>query len=270
MVGAGRAARAAAATTARIRLETRRMGARLRLRLLGDPPAEFRALVRDRAFSIVDEKPDVIVAYGGDGAVIGAERSHPGVPKLGVRRNDACVKCERHEDGEVLRRLARGELKIEPLAKLDARCGKKRFVAMNDVIFRNADPRSAVRFVVALNGKIVTEEVIGDGLVVATPFGSSAYFRSITHLTFRSGIGVAFNNCTDFQPHLVADEKDVVSITVSRGPATLTADNDPEQAPIGTGDVLVVKRAAKPARLVHPDTLRCADCRYKYAPRRRY
>lgn len=243
----------------------------LKLRLVGDPPAEFAALAKSLGFLVGDDDDaDVIVAYGGDGALIGAERDFPGKLKLGLRRDASCVKCEKHKDRAVLERLAAGRAKPERFAKLDARCGKVRLTAMNDVIFRNADARSAVRFTVALNGATVTEEVIGDGVVIATPFGSSAYFRSITHLTFRTGVGVAFNNCTDFQPHLVVDESDEIVLTLTRGPATLAADNDPRQFPMKTGDRLVVRRASRPVRLLFPDALRCPACRYKYAPRRRY
>jgi NAD+ kinase len=244
----------------------------LKLGIVGSPPASFTDLVRGAGLAVVADAADadLLVCYGGDGSLIGAERDHPHVPKLGLRRDDSCAKCERHRDAVVVERLAKGKLPQERLLKLEARCGKIRLAAMNDVIFRNADPRSAVRFRVSLNGAVVTEEVIGDGVVIATPFGSSAYFRSITHLTFRAGLGIAFNNCTDFQPHLVVAERDVVSITLTRGPATLASDNDPRQYPMQTGDVLTVRRATKPARVLCPDTLRCPDCRYKNAPRRRY
>jgi NAD+ kinase len=243
---------------------------RRKILVIGTPPAGFEKLARSCGLDVVDREPDVIVAYGGDGTLMGAERDFPGVPKVGLRRDDSCVKCGRHRDDVVLTRIARGEYDEERLMKIEGVCRDVRLTAINDVIFRNADPRSAVRFVLSLNDAPVTEELIGDGLVVATPFGSSAYFRSITRMTIRAGIGVAFNNCTDFLAHLVIKESETLAVDLMRGPATLTCDNDPQQYPIDAGDRLLLRRAPGDARLVCPDTLRCHDCRYKHAPRRRY
>ncbi|HYC78370.1 MAG TPA: hypothetical protein VEI02_12155 [Planctomycetota bacterium] len=242
----------------------------LKLRILGSPPPSFETYARSLGMSIVDDAPDVIVAYGGDGTLMGAERDFPGVPKIGFRRSDSCAKCDRHADDVVLARLARGKVDEESLMKIEGVCRSVRLTAINDIIFRNADPRSAVRFNVFLNDMPVTEEIIGDGLVFATPFGSSAYFRSITRVTLRTGIGVAFNNCTDFLTHLVLKETETLAVELARGPATLTCDNDPVQYSIDAGDRLVLRQAEGAARLWCPDTLRCGECRYKHAPRRRY
>lgn len=219
---------------------------------------------------ISDDHPEVIVAYGGDGTLIGAERAWPEVPKLGIRHDDTCLKCARHEDAVVLDRLRHGTVAEERLLKLEGEFRNHTLSALNDIIFRNADPRAAVRFVVSLNGMPVTEEVIGDGLVVATPFGSSAYFRSVTRVAIRCGIGIAFNNCTDFLHHLVMAENETLTIDLTRGPATLTCDNDPSLIPVDTGDRITIRQAKGSARLLAVDTLRCTDCRYVNAPRRRY
>jgi NAD+ kinase len=240
------------------------------VKIVGFPPESLLRAMRQMGFSIVDGEADVIVAYGGDGTLIGAERDFPGVPKLGMRHDGTCIKCDKHKDEVVLERLRKGDVREERLLKLLGTCGDHAMTAMNDIIFRNADPRSAVRFVVSLDGQQVSEEMIGDGLVIATPFGSSAYFRSITRVTIRCGIGVAFNNCTDFLHHLVIGESERLDVDITRGPATVTSDNDPRLHPVDGNQRLTVRRAAEDARLVAADTLRCADCRYVHAPRRRY
>ncbi|MEY2742711.1 MAG: hypothetical protein RIS21_1079 [Planctomycetota bacterium] len=241
-----------------------------RVRIVGHAPDSFRDTVIQSGFSLDEDRPDVIIAYGGDGTLIGAERSWPEVPKLGIRTDDTCVKCPRHADDVVLDRLRAGRMDEEQLLKLEGRFRDHLLLAVNDIIFRNADPRAAVRFVVSLNGMPVTEEVIGDGLVVATPFGSSAYFRSVTRMAIRCGIGIAFNNCTDFLHHLVMGESEALTIDLTRGPATLTCDNDPSLIPVDTGDRIAIRKAPGSARLLGVDTLRCTDCRYVNAPRRRY
>lgn len=242
----------------------------MKVKILGHQDAAFTDVVREAGLSIVDENPEVIIAHGGDGTFIGSERLHPGIPKLGVRHGRSCIKCPRHEDRLVLEGLRDGTLDLTELAKIDASCGEESLTAVNDVILRNADPRAAVRFFVSLNDQRITEELIADGVVVCTPFGSSAYFRSITRMVIRTGLGVAFNNCTDLLHHLVVGDDEHLRITLTRGPADVVVDNDPTRWTLEAGDEIAVRRSAEPARILAVDTLRCPDCRYVSAPRRRY
>lgn len=242
----------------------------MRVLLAGKPDERFVAAARAAGLVLCTERPDVVVSVGGDGAFIGAERSLPGVPKLGIRSDDSCLKCVRHTDAEMLTALAQSRLAETVLLKLEARMGDTTLRAVNDVMVRNADLRAAVRFRVSLDGQRVTDEIIGDGLVIATPFGSSAYFRSITGVTIRTGIGIACNNCTDNQAHLVVGEDEVIGIEIVRGPAVLAADNDPALQQLLSGAALTVRRASTGARVLGAEALRCADCRYINAPRRRF
>jgi NAD+ kinase len=123
---------------------------------------------------------------------------------------------------------------------------------------------------VRLNGVPVTEELIADGLVACTPFGSSAYFRSITRTVIRTGIGLAYNNCTDLLNHLVISEEEEVEVLLHRGPALLVADNDPTTCELEHPDRVLIRRSSERFRVLAVDTLRCAECRYVHAPRRRF
>jgi len=175
----------------------------VRALILGEGIGSFRDQVVDAGIDVVDDRPDVILAYGGDGTFIGSERLHPGIPKVGFRRQSTTTRCPAHQDATLLSSLARGQLEETSLMKLFARFDGRDVIAVNDITVRNTDPRSAVRFRIHLNGQPVTEELIADGVVVCTPFGSSAYFRSITRTVIRTGMGVAINNCTYLLNHLV-------------------------------------------------------------------
>ncbi len=242
----------------------------MKVKIVSQDARGFAAKVRRMGFDLVEEKPEVIIAHGGDGTFIGSERLYPELPKLGIRSDASCRKCPHHRDEAVLKRLREGGLERTRLLKLEGRWNGEKILAVNDIILRNADPRSAVRFTVLLGGQVVTEEMIGDGLVVCTPFGSSAYFRSITRTVIHTGIGIAFNNCTDPLHNLVVREEDEIGIEVMRGPATLAADNDHRTHVVDTGGKVSIRRARRPAIVLAIDTLRCPDCRYVNAPRRRY
>ncbi|MEE9394225.1 MAG: hypothetical protein V3W41_17130 [Planctomycetota bacterium] len=240
--------------------------------LVGKNAAILKPLLEARGIELADsfDAADLLISYGGDGTLIGAEREFPEVPKLGMRDASAVTKCPEHEDALVLDRFLSGELAKTELMKITATIDGKRLRGMNDIILRNSDVRSSVRFRVAVNNKMVSDETIGDGLVAATPFGSSAYFRSITNTVIRTGMGLAFNNCTEFLHHLVLKPDDVVQVEIVRGPAQLTADNSPEIIDLSNGDAFVIQRSTRSAVVYGIDSLRCGQCRYSHAPRRRF
>ncbi|MEZ6196366.1 MAG: hypothetical protein R3F20_11670 [Planctomycetota bacterium] len=244
----------------------------MKVAVVGSKPEPMVALAASRGLEVVapENDPELIIAYGGDGTLIGAERRWPGVPKLGIRDNENTIKCREHTDELVLDRFLAGDLPVAELMKVTAAVGLRELRGLNDVILRNRDIRSSVRFTVYVNGEAVSDETIGDGLVLATPFGSSAYFRSITNTSIRTGIGLAFNNCTEFVNHLVLREDDDVRVLIVRGPAELCADNDPEILELDSGDEILVRRSTKHAVVHGVDVLRCGRCRYAHAPRRRF
>ncbi len=244
----------------------------MRISLVGNNAVDVEPFIREAGLELVgiDDNPDVMVTYGGDGTLIGAEISHPGVPKLPMRDRKSCAKCEVHRDEAVLKRLVDSELVQTHLKKLSARVQDQTVYGLNDILLRNSDLRSAVRFQVYINGESATDEMVGDGLVAATPFGSSAYFRSITNTTFRVGIGLAFSNCTEFLNHMVLFPEDEIRVAIIRGPAHLTADNSPQIIKLTSGDDIVIRRAGKEATILGLDGMRCPLCQYMRAPRRRF
>jgi len=121
---------------------------------------------------------------------------------------------------------------------------------MNDIVVHNSDPRHAIRYRYAVNGVQHPHEVIGDGVVAATPFGSSAYYRSITKSTFQKGIGLAFNNSTEPFDHMVLSDDGVINVNISRGSAIIFADNQPEKIQLKDGQSVEIKKSAESAKIL--------------------
>jgi NAD kinase len=86
--------------------------------------------------------------------------------------------------------------------------------------------------------------------VTATPFGSTGYFRSVTHTQFDAGIGLAFNNSTEAKEPLILDEPSEITVEVTRGPGQLAVDNAPEIYSVETGGRLTIRQSDAIARLV--------------------
>ncbi len=213
-----------------------------RILVLGRDSDVILPLVRQAGFLLVEDAPDVVITYGGDGLLLHSEREWPGVPKLPLRNSRHGKKCEPRTVQEALDRLARGELLPVRQAKVRADLKGESRVGLNDIIVHNARPTATVRCRVRIDGRPFGGEVVGDGVVVATPFGSTAYYRSITRSTFDVGLGVAFNNSTEPVDHLVLPESAHVRVVITRGPALVAADNDPHPLPMDEGDEVLIQR----------------------------
>lgn len=214
---------------------------------------EVRELAESLGFVADAEQPDFIISLGGDGTFLICERECPGVPKLPVRDSMICFKCHDEPLDAALQMIRRRDHRIEEHIKLWAVCQEKRLLAANDVVVRNKDPRHALRFRLAVDGESLDDLFIGDGVVVATPFGATGYYGSVTGETFEQGIGLAFNNPTDGREpiHLSADAEVVPEVV--RSDAHLAVDNNPDLTVVGEGDTVTVSRADEVVRLIGHD-----------------
>jgi len=199
-------------------------------------------------FKIVKSNPDFVLAYGGDGTLLFAEKLYPNIPKIFVKHKSSCRSCKLLNLENVLKKVANGNYKIKELIKLEANVNGKKFVALNDINIHYIPPE-ALRFFVYVNGKKVNGEFIGDGVVVCTPFGSTAYFKSITRKTFNKGIGIAFNNTTRFQKPKVVSEDSKIVVGITRGSGVVVADNQ-KPIKIKKGDKVKVKKYKENAKIV--------------------
>ncbi len=206
---------------------------------------------------LVDSDPDIVVSYGGDGTLLAAERDYPVVPKVALRDSKRCHTCSHHSNQELLRHLAEGTLKKVEFIKLLVESGENRLVCLNNVILHNASIAEGLRYRVWIDDEAYgVDEIIGDGLVVSTPFGSAAYYRSITRSTFRVGMGLAFNNSIEPINHLVLSEESIIRVLISRGPACVVGDQEPGGFNLNQGDEMTICRADENAVILVYDHVR--------------
>jgi NAD+ kinase len=232
--------------------------------LMGRNLEEIRLIV-ERKFDIVDNSPDIIITHGGDGALLGAEYKYPGIPKLPTRDCITAPLCSSHNNYELLfDDFIKGKLKKTYLEKLSATVISQNIdsiYGINDVFIHNLDCVSALRYKVEIDNKLYANEIIGDGVGLATVHGSTAYYRSITHSIFRIGIGLAFSNSTEVTNHLVLSKTSQVKIKIIRGPAILVADNSPNKIKIDVGDEIIMSLSPKKAEIFGLEIFMCSECR---------
>lgn len=216
-------------------------------------------ICRHSNLEIVDSEPDVVVCYGGDGTLLAAELAYPGIPKVPVLNSRRGHRCIPHPVAEVLHGLAHGQLISNGYTKIQAevrRDGKALFPgtlsALNEFNVHMGLINSAVRFQLWLNGDPYEDgfELLGDGFVVCTPFGSTAYFAQITRGIFTKGIGIAFKSTNAHVDHLVLPDDTEFRIRITRGPAVLAFDSADQYVSLEEEDELYVRRDPQVATIL--------------------
>jgi NAD+ kinase len=218
--------------------------------IFGKIDARALEIFKNRNFKLVKKKPDLIASFGGDGTLMRAEYAYPGVPKIILRNSSVCKLCSGLDNNYILEEIEKGHYSIEEFWKIQISARGKRLFALNDAIIHNADPRHAIRYRLFVDGREIGKQIIGDGIVVATPLGSTGYYRSITDSYFEVGLGLAFNNSTEQSDHIVLREDRRIEVVIIRGPALVYADNQKEKIRLGIGDKVTLQKSFKTARIV--------------------
>lgn len=246
---------------------------RRRITVLVDADAPLPGLTA-RPKAALARETDLIVVLGGDGTLLSvARRADARVPILGVNMGELGFLTEvaESEAMEMLRRVLDGRYEVDRRMTLTAaleRDGrtKQRYRALNDVVVSNGAQARIVHCTVSVDGLPFTT-YRADGLIVATPTGSTAYSLSVGGPIVEPTIEVLL--VSPISPHTLSNRPVVlrpeavvrIAIEARQQDAILTVDGQ-EGTPLRGGDVVVVKRARTSVSLVrspdrtHYDVLR--------------
>ncbi|QDU84810.1 putative inorganic polyphosphate/ATP-NAD kinase [Planctomycetes bacterium Pla163] len=128
-------------------------------------------------------RPDLMVVLGGDGAMLSAVRAHASapVPTVGINfgRVGFLASTPVTRWREVLDGILAGHGIVEPRMRLSIRVpGLERpSVALNEVVISRASEDAMLQIALEVGGTWVTD-YRSDGLILATPSGSTAYSLS--------------------------------------------------------------------------------------------
>jgi len=214
---------------------------------------EIEAVLVAEGFKVVERDPDFIVCFGGDGTVLFSERTFPEVPKLIVKTSPVCRMCD-YAPGDLrdlLVNIKKGNYCLHKKMKLETEAKGKKLVGLNDIQVHLKLPIYAVRFSLSVDGKEY-KELIGDGVIVSTAFGSTAYYKATGGKSFEKGIGISFNNLHNRKlESFVVPEDSVVNLAVTRGPAWLLADNNEDFIELKAGDTAVIRKSESTANFIY-------------------
>ena len=213
----------------------------------------------------------LVIALGGDGTVLRAVRlvADRGVPVLGVNlgRLGYLTQVEPDELTSALERFLAGDCSIEDrmmvavsIERANAAAGTSAarlsgtvVLALNDAVVEKPRPGNTVRLAASIGGRRWTTYA-GDGLIVSTPTGSTAYSFSargpIVSPTLRALVVTPLSAHMAFDRSLVVGESEAVRIEVDDDrPASLNVDGR-DRGLLRRGDAVVCRAAARPARFV--------------------
>ncbi|MGQ0537024.1 MAG: NAD(+)/NADH kinase [Methanobacteriota archaeon] len=122
---------------------------------------------------------DAIVAVGGDGTILITMQQNP-APVLGVKMGTLGFLTEVEPPllPEALDRLLLGRFALDERMKLEVRLRDRTFpFALNEAVVKSSRTAKMIRFTIEVGGHPV-DRLRADGVIVATPTGSTSYAMS--------------------------------------------------------------------------------------------
>jgi NAD+ kinase len=124
---------------------------------------------------------DCIICIGGDGTILGLFQQFPGcqIPVLGINAGHLGFLTEVPLDElhATLEEFLKGEYTIQERMMMEGTFGETSFTAINDVVIHRSSIPSLIDLSVHVDGEYLST-FCADGLIVATPGGSTAYSLS--------------------------------------------------------------------------------------------
>ena len=211
---------------------------------------------------------DALVVLGGDGTLLRAAHAvavaASDVPILGVNLGKVgfLSKAEAHELERVLGQVRDGDYEVEDRMALDARVlragredGERTFVALNDAAIVRAREARVVRLEVSVDDSHLAT-FIADGVIVATPTGSTGYSFSaggpILDPTSRNLVVTSVAAYLSAIRSVVVGPRHTVRVQVLAAFDVLLSIDGHEDLVLGVGDVVEVRARARPVRFIEP------------------
>ena len=223
-------------------------------------------LPRDLRFSKLERElpnADMVICFGGDGTILHMAKTatRKGIPILGVNIGTMGFMAELEStELDKLAMLARGEYSFDNRMMLDVTVQRDRDIifhdiCLNDVVVTKGAVARIVHLAVKCDG-VEAMECGGDGVIIATPTGSTAYSLSaggpIVEPEARNIIITPVCAHDMGSRCIVASEKRVVSVSMTRNArrnAYLSVDGG-KALRLNMGDVVNVRTSRLETKLV--------------------
>jgi len=246
-----------------------------RIALIGKPRSaesesslqQLREFLRKRGCEVLpegDTKADLAIVIGGDGTMLAAARDlvRHHVPLVGINMGRLGFMTDiGHQDMQSgVGAILDGKYAIEERSLLDAeitRAGKSmlRTIALNEAVIGKGSQGRLIEFELRVDGEFVYR-LRADGIIVATPTGSTAYALSaqgpILHPAVPALTLVPLNPHTLSARPVSVSDRCLIEIVMVHSIDARAHFDGLALHDMAEGDHLILKRSADAVRFVHP------------------
>ena len=206
-------------------------------------------------------KIDLIIVFGGDGTLLRAARNYleHNIPILGINMGTVGfltdIKIEDFES--VIKDVLAGNCEIEERNLVCASFGNNNVYGLNEIVIHSGAYTQLMRYRLSVNEKIVYEQR-SDGLIIATPTGSTAYALSAGGPIIHPGLDVwtilpMLPQSMSSRPFVISSNQ-IAKVNLLNGPlneAKICADGQDDISVPYIEDITISKMKES-LRLVHP------------------
>jgi NAD+ kinase len=228
---------------------------------------ELRGFLQKRGCEVLPEgetRADLAIVIGGDGTMLSAARElvRHHVPLVGINQGRLGFMTDiGHGDMQAaIGSILDGKYSVEERTLLDAeilRQGKSvlRTIALNEAVIGKGSQGRLIEFELSVDGEFVYR-LRADGIIVATPTGSTAYALSaqgpILHPAVPGFTLVPLNPHTLSARPVSVSDRGVIEIAMLHALDARAHFDGLALHDMVQGDRLVLKRSADTVRFVHP------------------
>jgi NAD+ kinase len=206
---------------------------------------------------------DLLLVFGGDGTLLRAVREGHDSPTpilgINVGRLGFLTAVSSEQISEALKKIWDNDFTIEPRPLLAAtvRCRGKliKTTALNDIVISHGAVSRIIELEVAVDGEALTR-YRGDGLIVSSPAGSTAYSLSAGGPIVSPAASVFA--ITPICPHALSNRSVIINLNstvevkvLSEQMEIIMAADGQMHATVGAGDIITIHRARRSVNLLH-------------------
>ena len=208
------------------------------------------------------KKVDIVVVFGGDGTLLNAARKYLNydIPILGINMGNVGFLTDISTDNfeKTIKEVLDGNYKIEERNLVSAKFGNNHLYGLNEVVIHSGAYAQLMRYRLNVNDRVVYEQR-SDGLIIATPTGSTAYALSAGGPIIHPSLDVwtilpMLPQSLSSRPFVIStDEK--VEMDLFDGPnenAKICVDGQ-DDIDIPYGEKILISKMEKTLKLVHPN-----------------
>ncbi len=207
-------------------------------------------------------KVDLIIVFGGDGTLLNSARQYLNyeIPILGVNMGNVGFLTDISVDNFdlAIKEILLGKFKIEERNLVSAKFNENHLYGLNEVVIHSGAYAQLMRYRLSVNKKAVYEQR-SDGLIVATPTGSTAYSLSAGGPIIHPSLDVwtilpMLPQSLSSRPFIISSDENV-EMELFEGPnknAKICVDGQ-DDIDVPYGVKISISKMEKTLKLVHPE-----------------